>query len=224
MATWNELYARGELIPLFPERAVGEFVGLLERRFSERPLRLWDLCCGAGRHTVSMAELGHRVYGSDGAPCGLELARRLVAGRGLDAELAVADMTVCPWDDTTFHGVVSWGALHHNTLDGIQEALSVASGRLLPGGMLLCTLKSRKADSFGSGEEIEPNTFVQDVGPEAGVPHHYFDEEEIRWMLREWEVLALVERVCDYRVRCDDFLGVNPFDYTVWGVLARKTG
>lgn len=44
MTTWNELFERGEGIARFPEREVQEFVSLLERRFAERPLCVWDLC------------------------------------------------------------------------------------------------------------------------------------------------------------------------------------
>ena len=93
---------------------------------------------------------------------------------------------------------------------------------LVPGGCFLATLKSVRADSFGIGDETEPGTFVQDSGPEAGVPHHYFEEAEIRRNFDAWELCVLLERVCDYRERCGGFLELNPFDYTAWCVLARK--
>ena len=75
---------------------------------------------------------------------------------------------------------------------------------------------------FGTGTEIEPGTFVQDSGKEAGVPHHYFDESGIRAALDRWTLLALVELRSDYVERCPGFLDVNPFRYTAWGVLAEK--
>lgn len=222
MPTWNELYELGQCVARFPEREVGRFVVLAERSFDERPLRLWDLCCGAGRHTEVLAALGHRVFASDNAPKGVALTRSALDRRGLSAEIAVADMTVCPWPRERFHGVLSWDALHHNTAARIRETVATVRANLVTGGLFLCTLKSRNADSFGAGDEIEPNTFVQHTGPEAGVPHHYFDEDEVRDMLEGWETVVLVERRCDYRVRSADFLDVNPFDYTVWGLLARK--
>jgi SAM-dependent methyltransferase len=222
MPTWNELFGNGKAIARYPERAVQDFVSLLESRFAERPLRLWDLCCGAGRHTAALAERGHEVFASDAAPNGIALTRKLLDESGLTANLAVADMTECPWPDATFHGVVSWDSLHHNTLESIRSAVRLVHGRLTPGGMLVGTLKSTSADSFGQGVEIEPGTFVQDSGWEAGVPHHYFDEAGVRSALIGWEILSLVEFKCDYVQRCPDFLNVNPFCYTSWGVLARK--
>ena len=222
MATWNELFERGASIARFPEREVQEFVSLLERRFTERPLRIWDLCCGAGRHTVAMAARGHEVFASDIASRGVSMTEEQLSKRGLSARTAVADMTECPWPDATFHGVVSWDSLHHNALEDILTALRVAHERLDVGGLLMVTLKSTRADLFGIGTEIEPGTFVQDSGREAGVPHHYFDESGIRAALDRWTLLSLVELRSDYVERCPDFLDVNPFRYTAWGVLAEK--
>ncbi len=222
MATWNELFERGESIARFPEREVQEFVSLLERRFTERPLRIWDLCCGAGRHTVAMAARGHEIFASDVAAHGVVLTEKRLSKLGLSARTAVADMTECPWPGATFHGVVSWDSLHHNTLESILTALHGAHERLEVGGLLMVTLKSTLADSFGMGTEIEPGTFVQDSGREAGVPHHCFDESGIRAALDQWTLLSLVELRCDYVERCPAFLDVNPFRYTAWGVLAEK--
>jgi SAM-dependent methyltransferase len=222
MATWNELFERGDAIAPFPEREVQELVSLLERRFTERPLRIWDLCCGAGRHTVAMAARGHEVFASDIAAHGVTLTEERLSELGLSARTAVADMTECPWPDATFHGVVSWDSLHHNTLDNILTALRVVHGRLEAGGLLMATLKSTRADSFGMGTEIEPGTFVRDSWREAGVPHHFFDEAGIRSALDGWELLSLVELKCDYAERPQDGVDANPFRYTTWGVLARK--
>jgi SAM-dependent methyltransferase len=222
MATWNELFERGERVAQFPERPVQEFVSLLERSFAERPLRIWDLCCGAGRHTAAMAARGHSLFASDGSPEGMLLTQRRLAKAGLAAETAVADMTVCPWGGASFHGVVSWDALHHNLLREIETALDAAQRHLVAGGWLLATLKSVHADCFGHGEEIEPGTFVQQTGAEAGVPHHYFDEDGIRAVLRKWELSFLVERRCACKERSTDLLDVNLFEHTTWEVLARK--
>ncbi|MFH1688909.1 MAG: class I SAM-dependent methyltransferase [Candidatus Eisenbacteria bacterium] len=222
MATWNELFERGEGIARFPEREVQEFVSLLERRFTERPLRVWDLCCGAGRHTVAMAVRGHEVFASDISANGVALTEKWLSELGLSARTAVADMTECPWTDATFHGAVSWDSLHHNTLGNILAALRVVHERLETGGLLLATLKSTRADWFGKGTKLEPGTFAHDSGREAGVPHHYFDEEGIRGAFAAWELVSLVELRCDYAERPKDGPDVNPFRYTAWGVLARK--
>jgi len=88
----------------------------------------------------------------------------------------------------------------------------------------LLTLISTKADSFGHGQEIEPGTYIKDDGPEAGVPHHFFSESEVRGLFRDWDLLVVVEQIMDYRVRGQGFFENNPFAYTHWDILARRTG
>ncbi len=222
MATWNELFLDDKNQAKASESEVHKFVLLLEKLFAERPLRLWDLCCGAGRHTVLMTQLGHKVYASDNAPNAIKLTKKWLSEMNLKAEAELADMTVCPWPEITFHGVISCGSLHHNTLGNVQKSVDMIYSRLVPGGLFMGTLKSTKADSYGSGDEIEPNTFIPDTGKEKGIIHHYCDEAEIRELFKKWELLSLAEQVINYVERGDNFLEYNPFLYTNWAILARK--
>lgn len=222
MATWNELFLSDKNRAKTPESEVHKFLLLLEKLFMERPLRLRDLCCGAGRHTVLIASLGHQVYASDNAPNAIDLTQKWLARVNLKAETKSADMTVCPWPEMTFHGVVSWDSLHHNTLGNIQKTVDMIYSRLAPGGLFMGTFKSTKADSYGSGGEIEPNTFILDQGREEGILHHYCDQASMRDLFKKWELLSLAEQVITYAERGKNFLEYNPFSYTNWGVLARK--
>ena len=224
MPDWNSLFLEAQHREPAPEAEVYRVVHLLENRFIERPLRLWDLGCGAGRHTVAMAKCGHRVFATDSAPNGVHATRQLLTQCGLVSEVEQADMSKCPWPDVTFHGVVSWDVLHHSTLDHIVLAVNGIFDRLIPGGMLLATIKSDKADLFGCGKEIEPKTFVLDTGRESGVPHHYFDKEELQVLFRhrKWETLAMTEQIIDNVVRPDKFWEYTPFRSTTWGILMRR--
>lgn len=222
MPTWNELFLEEKNRPKAPESEIYKFVVLLEKLFSDRPLRLWDLCCGAGKHTVLMAQWGHKVYASDNAPNAIDLTKKWLTEMNLVAEVELADMIVCPWPEVKFHGVVSWNAIYHNTLDNIRRAIDEIYIRLVPGGLFMGTFKSTKADSYGSGEEIESHTFIADEGLEKGMIHHYFDEVGIRNLFKKWELISLAEQVITYKERGENFLEYNPFRYTIWGVLARK--
>ena len=151
MASWNELYADENNRELIPETAVCRFCNIVEAAFDERPLKFWDLGCGAGRHTVALSRLGHDVYATDDAPRALDLTRQRLADFNLSADVRLADMTDCPWRPSCFHGVVSWNVLHHNRIAAIREAVSHIYHALVPGGILMVTLKSDKADLAGRG-------------------------------------------------------------------------
>jgi len=222
MPTWNELFTNELYINRIPEPEVQRFVDVLEKLFSERPLRIWDICCGGGRHTVTMAQRGHNIYASDNAPNALRLTREWISSLNLHAHLEMADMTVCPWPEIDFHGAICWDSLYHNTLHNIRKTVSEIHGRLMPGGLFMCTLMSTKSDSLGRGQQIEPGTFIRDDSCDSGVPHHFCSEAEIRDLFHNWEYLSLAEQVITYLERGENFMDYNPFPFTKWGVLVRK--
>lgn len=223
MANWDQLFYDAENCEKAPEAELYRFVSLVEKKFSERPLCLWDLGCGAGRHTVAMAKLGHEAYATDISPKGVELTREWVNNMHLTAKIELADMTECPFK-ASFHGVFSWNVLSHNTLGNIIKSVDLVYDKLLPGGLFLATIISDKAGLDGKGKGIEPGTFVLDIGKEAGIPHHYFNETGIRQLLdkNKWDIMILVEQVNNYVERPDKFWEYTPFAFTNWGILVSK--
>lgn len=222
MANWNTLFLDEKNIAPFPQPEVYKFVRLLECTFSERPLSLWDVCCGAGRHTVLIAQMGHRGYGSDISENGVRHGQKWLERVGLNATLAVADMTEPPFPGVTFHGAVSWDALHHNTMDNIQKAADQVYDSLCDGGMFMVSLLSTTSGKGAArGREIEDGTYVTEQGAEAGVPHHYFSEQGIRHLFKKWKILSLVNIEVDYIEVQLDF-SMNPFPYTKWNVVVQK--
>jgi cyclopropane fatty-acyl-phospholipid synthase-like methyltransferase len=220
MGAWNELLAGKVFKKQYTEPPAHRLVQILEETFKERPLLLWDLCCGAGRHTVMFAKAGHKAYASDLSETGIRLTNEWLARERLSAEVERADMTQCPWPEVKFHGVLSWDALHHNTRANMQKAIDMVRGHLVPKGVFMLTLKSRKAESYGKGKKIEPNTYIVPDGVEKGIAHHYLDEKEIREMFADWRILYLVENVMRYSEKSDEVM--SPFHYSKWNVLVQK--
>jgi SAM-dependent methyltransferase len=225
MATWDELFKNKQHIFEFPQTEVFKFIKRLENDFTPRPLTVWDYCCGGGRHSILLAEMGHNAFGSDISPTGIDYLRQCVKAKRLHCQTAVADMTENPWEkQQQFHGIICWDALHHNTIEAIQAAVNIMKESLVGSGLLLITLLSTKSGDYRNrkGKEIEKNTFISDEGLEAGVPHHYFDRTEIERLFKGWEFCILSEMVADYIVTEPDFYKQNPFLYTKWNLLVKK--
>lgn len=86
----------------------------------------------------------------------------------------------------------------------------------------MISLLSTKSGKKGlRGKEIENNTFVMENGSEAGVPHHYFDEQGIRELFRKWEIVSLADIDVTYIEEKIHYLS-NPFPYTKWNVIVKK--
>jgi SAM-dependent methyltransferase len=222
MAKWDDLFLDERFVEEAPQAEVQRFVKKLEGAFAERPLRVWDLCCGAGRHTLLVARMGHEAFASDISENGIRRTRGRLEKERLAGRLELADMTRDPWGGARLHGAFCWDAIHHNTLANVRAAVEVVRANLLPGGLFMATVISSKAATAGKGREVEKDTLVRDDGPEAGVPHHYFDEAGIRDLFRGWTPLILAEQVITYFEAEPDFLLTNPFAYTKWLVVMRK--
>ncbi len=221
MATWNKLFLDEKFIAFLPQPEVYKFVKVLEGIFPDRPLSIWDLCCGAGRHTVLISQMGHNTFGSDISENGINYTQKWLENNGLKATLKVSDMTDSPFTGMNFNGAISWDALHHNTISNINKAVNNVYENLCENGMFMVSLLSTKGGAFHIGNEIEKNTFVSEEGSEAGVPHHYFDEQGIRDLFKKWKIVSLIEVVATYIETALDYL-VNPFPYTKWYVIVQK--
>lgn len=164
-----------------------------------------DLGCGVGRHVVHLGDCGFHMAGIDISPSGIRLTQEACARRRIGFEGQVCDMQTLPWADATFDAALSISTIHHHRRELIVRTLAEVRRVLKPGGLLLLdfpctdTLDYRRLrDRVAAGQlaEIEPNTFV-DQRPDLDeldddfLPHHYCDEEDLRDLLRSFDIIRL---------------------------------
>jgi len=129
---------------------------------------------------VHLAREGFRVHGTDVSPTGLHMTRAWLAEKGLAAGVVLADMREpLPFCDGAFEGLLSTQVIHHALIAAIRGTIREIWRVLVSGGLAFVTVSADEAHKEGS-REIEPGTFVPLSGPEAGLPHHMFSEEELR--------------------------------------------
>lgn len=80
-------------------------------------LRVLDLCCGNGQHSLVAARLGADVVASDIAPANVALTLARARRAGLSLEGMVADAEQPPWPDGTFDVVTLAGSLSYVDLE-----------------------------------------------------------------------------------------------------------
>lgn len=164
-----------------------------------------DLGCGVGRHVIHLGGCGFRMAGIDISPSGIRLTQEACADSRISFEGQVSDMTTVHWPDRTFDAVLSTSTIHHQKREEIIRTLGQVRRVLKPGGLLLvdfpCTdgldyqlLRERVA--AGQIAEIEPSTFVDqrpdlDEMDDDFLPHHYCDEDDLRDLLRLFQIIGL---------------------------------
>jgi SAM-dependent methyltransferase len=222
MATWNELFLNVDNVRLFPQTEIYKFIKKIEGIFNERPLKIWDQCCGGGRHSILISQMGHNVFSSDESENGLAYLKEWLKREKLIGEIKKCDMIINPWGNSLFHGTICWDAIHHNTIENIKKAIESIKNGLVGKGLFIATLMSTKSLGKNNGKEIEKNTFIMDKGADAGVPHHYFDQEEILKLFELWKPIVIAEQIVKYVKTEDEFWKTNPFPYTKWLILMEK--
>jgi tellurite methyltransferase len=164
-----------------------------------------DLGCGVGRHVVYLGGRGFRVAGVDISPSGIRLTREACVDRQISFEGQVSDMTALPWPDSIFDAALSISTIHHHQREGIVRTLEQVKRVLKPGGLLLVDFPCTDTVDYrvlcervAAGEitEIEPNTFVDqrsdlDEMDDDFLPHHYCDEDDLRDLLRPFDIIRL---------------------------------
>ena len=202
---WELIWRHGNGHPRYgsyaaPDAAVTDWATALPKESF-----VLDLGCGVGRHVVYLSGRGFRVAGVDISPSGIRLTREACADRGISFEGQVSDMTTLSWADSIFDAALSISTIHHHKREGIMRTLGQIRRVLKPGGLLLvdfpCTntldyrlLRERVA--AGEITEIEPDTFVDqradlDEMDDDFLPHHYCDEDDLRDLLRPFEIIQL---------------------------------
>lgn len=176
MPTWNELFTQEEFRWKDLNAHVVALVPMLKQCGARRAL---DLGCGAGRHTVFLAREGFQVFGVDIAENGLMHTRDWLARENLTAELKRGDIEEIPYPDEFFDAVISIYVIYHKTIAGMQRVVGEIYRVLKPGGLALISLQSKRGYRYRFGEEIEPDTFLTNIGADAGEVHHYSDLADI---------------------------------------------
>ena len=197
MPVWDELfknekYRRGGTIP-----EVFDLAYLIKKEFKGKNLRVWDVGCGAGRHTVFFARNGFDIHATDISPNGISLTKEWLKKEGCEAKIKLANVLENPWKDTKFHGILSWNVLQHMTVKEFSENLTFLKNSLLPNGLILLSLISTKAQDCGMGEMVEKNSFRHTEGIEKGVIHHYFEKEELKSFFKGWKFKIFMEVIQD---------------------------
>lgn len=148
-------------------------ISLIARLRMKPNARVLEIGSGHGRNTEALRAAGFEVDAlADGAPVS-------AGARGYD-------------------GALSTHALLHGTPGTVAATLEAIANALKLGAPLHATFASTRDVRFGKGVRISKHVYAAETGDEAGVPHVYFTDEELRLLLEpRFAIESLQETAAD---------------------------
>ena len=157
-------------------------------------MRVLDLGCGKGRHSLYCARKGMDTYAVDSAGNALEVLRKASEEEGLSIRISKSNIREMPYEDLFFDAIVSVNVLNHGHRKDIKDYFAESFRVLKKGGLFyiiglpLDFLKDVKGPDT---KEIEKGTFLGLNTLDSDVPHHLFSRDEIGELLKDYEILSM---------------------------------
>lgn len=207
---WEEYYSTLKRIPKRLKETAQFIVDAIPDFQNHNVKKLVDLGCGAGRHSILLANSGFEVIGIDISKNALRMARRWARKEKLEnAAFVRATMTNIPLSNCCSDAVVSVSVIHHALKNDIVTTVNEVHRILRDDGRFLVNLASVKDPRCGTGKMLENNTFwILEAYEQKnfGELHHFFTKSEVTRLLRAfartqvtaakekpnyWEILAV---------------------------------
>lgn len=192
MPDWNHIFTKAGKVFDTPHHDMERIAKIfLQKNFK----KILDLGCGSGRHLVYFSKLGFEVYGLDASPKALEISRDWLKAEGKVCDLRLHRIEdEFPYMDEYFDAIISIQVIHHNLLKDVIFTIKEMERILRPDGLIYLTFPLFGVGSKLEGwdlKEIEKGTFIPQAGPEEGLPHHFFTENEIYDLFKSFTITEL---------------------------------
>ena len=194
MPDWDKIFKEKGYVFVDPHPDISRLASLFHTHGVRRIL---DLGCGTGRHLAFLTQEGFEVSGFDSSSTALELAMKWLQEEELSADVHLGRMEEpFPYPDGFFDAVVSIQVIHHNMMNNILATIREIERVLKIGGYIFITVpffgpKPEKLEDDWNLYQVEEGTFIPQSGPESGIPHHYFTEEELVEVFRNFKILEM---------------------------------
>jgi ubiquinone/menaquinone biosynthesis C-methylase UbiE len=119
------------------------------------------------------------------------MARRKLKEQGLEALLVKCDMKALPFINSLFDAVICTRTVYHQALKEIRETIIEIHRVSTTKALVAIDFLSKRTYSYGSGVEVEHNTFIEQDGPEKGVLHHFTDEKELKELFEAFRTVNI---------------------------------
>ena len=146
---WQEYYKQRKA-PSYPTDAIARFF----EKYAKSGDKVLDLGCGAGRHTLMLAQMGFEVSAIDFAKNSIDFTNELLANNSFKADLRVASADALPFCDDYFDALVCYGIHMYGDKDFVENVTNEIYRVLKKGGKAIIQFRSKDDYRYKNGEKI----------------------------------------------------------------------
>lgn len=182
--TWEDIHAIQEW-GKYPSESVIRFIARNYYMREREKVKILDFGCGAGSHTWYLAKEGFDTYAFDGSKSAIEKVRLRLKEEKLNADLKIRDALELDYQLEFFDCVIDSAAIYANQFQYILKMYKHIYDLLKYGGKIFSISFTTNTTGYGTGTEIERNTF-KDIteGNLAGRGIvHFFEQDELKNIL-----------------------------------------
>lgn len=194
---WDTKFSSGSWGKYPPEELV-RFIGRSFKNINVRDKKILEVGCGPGANLWFLHREGFQVAGIDGSPNAVEQSKnRLLTENkhlnSMEPDIRVGNFSSLAWEDNSFDVVIDVFSVYANPIEIIKKTLEEVHRVLKPGGAFFCKLWGTNTTGYGTGTQIEKNTFDSiSTGPCANMGvTHFFDINEIKKVYSMFKLVSI---------------------------------
>lgn len=170
----------------YPTEHVIRFVARNFYSQNRKKIKILDYCSGAGARTWFLAKEGFDTYAFDGSESAIKHTREKLDQDNLSANIKICDALNVDYPNDFFDAIIDNVSIDANRFENIKRMYGKIYDMLKINGKLLTVCFDKRTSGYGTGDEIEPDTFVNiKKGPlSTSGCHHFFDTESINSLLK----------------------------------------
>ncbi len=169
-----------------------------------------DIGAGKGRHAFFFAENGLQASAVDLADSSIELIRETAERTNIAVDARVSDMTELPYENHSFDCVICFHTIYHTDYAGMQKVIREIKRVLKQNGEAYITFNSKENVKYHKEKTVDGFTMIPAEGKEAGIPHCYVNESDIKELLGDFKIISM-NKVQNFVRKEKDVTGIHYF-------------